>query len=240
MKFRLNKILLTSCFFGAALVIAPTVTLLSSCSSKIQTNQIVTINKQYSSHESSQLTNTYSFPKYVSTSTQDESIDDVTMQSSVQNLYDNAKQAKDELEKFKSSSGSSLGLDEQIWLDSYITKWDIKIKNIETGLIYLGIDPISGSRMLSSRANSIANNIKDAINIYDLNDETGDPDVIKPNESLIKNINNKIDDVIVFISSIKGFLIDGMKLQIMPSQLTKKSFIKQTVQFFIKILLIQN
>lgn len=232
MKFRLNKILLTSCFFGATLMIAPTVTLLSSCSSKIQTNQIVAINKQYSSNESSQLTNTYSFPKYVSTSTQEESIDDVATQSSVQNLYDNAKQAKAELEKFKSSSESSLGIDEQIWLNSYITKWDIKIKNIETGLIYLGIDPISGSRMLSSRANSIANNIKDAINIYDLNDETGDPDVTKPNESLIKNINNKIDDVIVFISSIKGFLTDGMKLQIMPSQLTKKSFIKQTVQFF--------
>jgi len=96
----------------------------------------------------------------------------------------------------------------------------------------LGADPISGSRMLSSRANSIADNIKDAINIYDLNEETGDPDTTKPNESLIKNINSKIDDAIVFINSIQGFLTDGMKLQIMPSQLTKKSFIKQTVQFF--------
>ena len=232
MKFKLNKILLTSCFFGAALVIAPTATLLGSCSNKIQTNQIVMLNKQYSSHESSQLTDTYNFPKYSSISTQEENIGGVATQPSVQNLYDNAKKAKDELEKFKSSSGSSLGLDEQIWLDSYITKWDIKIKNIETGLIYLGVDPISGSRMLSSRANSIANNIKDAINIYDLNEETGDPDTTKPNELLIKNINNKIDDVIVFISSIKGFLTDGMKLQIMPSQLTKKSFIKQTIQFF--------
>lgn len=232
MKFRLNKILLTSCFFGAALVIAPTATLLSSCSSEIQTNQIVKINKQYSSNESEQLTKTYSFPKYSSTSAQKEKSDDVTTQASVQSLYDNAKQAKAELEKFKTSNGSSLGIDEQIWLDSYITQWDIKIKNIEAGLIYLGADPISGSRMLSSRANSIANNIKDAINIYDLNEETGDPDTTKPNESLIRNINSKIDDAIVFIDSIKGFLTDGMKLQIMPSQLTKKSFIKQTVQFF--------
>lgn len=232
MKFRLNKILLTSCFFGAALVIAPTATLLSSCSSEIQTNQIVKINKQYSSNESEQLTKTYSFPKYSSTSAQKEKSGDVTTQASVQQLYDNAKQAKAELEKFKTSNGSSLGIDEQIWLDSYITQWDIKIKNIEAGLIYLGADPISGSRMLSSRANSIANNIKDAINIYDLNEETGDPDTSKPNESLIKNINTKIDDAIAFINSIKGFLTDGMKLQIMPSQLTKKSFIKQTVQFF--------
>ena len=232
MKFKLNKILLTSCFFGAALVIAPIATLLSSCSSEIQTNQIVKINKQYSSNESAQLTKTYSFPKYSSTSAQEVKSGDVTTQASVQQLYDNAKQAKAELEKFKTSNGSSLGIDEQIWLDSYITQWDIKIKNIETGLIYLGADPISGSRMLSSRANSIANNIKDAINIYDLNEETGDPDTTKPNESLIKNINSKIDDAIVFIDSIKGFLTDGMKLQIMPSQLTKKSFIKQTIQFF--------
>lgn len=232
MKFKLNKILLTSCFFGAALVIAPTATLLSSCSSEIQTNQIVKINKQYSSNESEQLTKTYSFPKYSSTSAQEVKSGDVTTQASVQQLYDNAKLAKAELEKFKTSNSSSLGIDEQIWLDSYITQWDIKIKNIETGLIYLGADPISGSRMLSSRANSIANNIKDAINIYDLNEETGDPDTTKPNESLIKNINSKIDDAIIFIDSIKGFLTDGMKLQIMPSQLTKKSFIKQTVQFF--------
>lgn len=232
MKFKLNKILLTSCFFGAALVIAPTATLLSSCSSEIQTNQIVKINKQYSSNESEQLAKTYSFPKYSSTSAQEVKSGDVTTQASVQKLYDNANLAKAELEKFKTSNGSSLGIDEQIWLDSYITQWDIKIKNIEAGLIYLGADPISGSRMLSSRANSIANNIKDAINIYDLNEETGDPDTSKPNESLIKNINTKIDDAIAFINSIKGFLTDGMKLQIMPSQLTKKSFIKQTVQFF--------
>ncbi len=232
MKFKLNKILLTSCFFGAALVIAPTATLLSSCSSEIQTNQIVMTNKQYSSNESEQLTKTYSFPKYATTSAQKANSGDVTTQASVQKLYDNAKQAKAELEKFKTSNSSSLGVDEQIWLDSYITQWDIKIKNIEAGLIYLGADPISGSRMLSSRANSIANNIKDAINIYDLNEETGDPDTTKPNESLIKNINSKIDDAIVFINSIQGFLTDGMKLQIMPSQLTKKSFIKQTVQFF--------
>lgn len=232
MKFKLNKILLTSCFFGAALVIAPTATLLSSCSSEIQTNQIVKINKQYSSNESEQLAKTYSFPKYSSTSAQEVKSGDVTTQASVQKLYDNAKLAKAELEKFKTSNSSSLGIDEQIWLDSYITQWDIKIKNIEIGLIYLGADPISGSRMLSSRANSIANNIKDAINIYDLNEETGDPDTTKPNESLIRNINSKIDDAIVFINSIKGYLTDGMKLQIMPSQLTKKSFIKQTVQFF--------
>lgn len=232
MKFKLNKILLTSCFFGAALVIAPTATLLSSCSSEIQTNQIVKINKQYSSNESEQLTKTYSFPQYSSASTPEVKSGDVTTQASVQKLYDNAKKAKAELETFKTSNSSSLGIDEQIWLDSYITQWDIKIKNIETGLIYLGADPISGSRMLSSRANSIANNIKDAINIYDLNEETGDPDTTKPNESLIKNINSKIDDAIAFIRSIKGFLTDGMELQIMPSQLTKKSFIKQTVQFF--------
>lgn len=232
MKFKLNKILLASCFFGAALVIAPTATLLSSCSSEIQSNQIVTINKQYSSNESEQLTKTYSFPKYSSALAQAANSGDVTTQASVQKLYDNAKQAKVELEKFKSSNSSSLGIDEQIWLDSYITQWDIKIKNIEAGLIYLGADPISGSRMLSSRSNSIANNIKDAINIYDLNEETGDPDTTKPNESLIRNINSKIDDAIVFINSIQGFLTDGMKLQIMPSQLTKKSFIKQTVQFF--------
>lgn len=232
MKFRLNKILLASCFFGAALVIAPTAALLSSCSSEIQTNQIVTINKQYSSNESAQLTKTYSFPQYSSASGQAEGDGGVTTQASVQSLYDNAKKAKAELETFKTSNSSSLGIDEQIWLDSYITQWDIKIKNIETGLIYLGVNPISGSRMLSSRANSIANNIKDAINIYDLNEETGDPDTTKPNESLIRNINSKIDDAIAFINSIKGFLTDGMKLQIMPSQLTKKSFIKQTVQFF--------
>ena len=232
MKFKLNKILLASCFFGAALVIAPTATLLSSCSSEIQSNQIVTINKQYSSNESAQLTKTYSFPQYSSASAPEVKSGDVTTQASVQSLYDNAKKAKAELEKFKTSNGSSFGIDEQIWLDSYITQWDIKIKNIEAGLIYLGADPISGSRMLSSRANSIANNIKDAINIYDLNEETGDPDTTKPNESLIRNINSKIDDAIVFIDSIKGFLTDGMKLQIMPSQLTKKSFIKQTIQFF--------
>lgn len=219
-------------FLWGALVIAPTATLLSSCSSEIQTNQIVTINKQYSSNESAQLTKTYSFPQYSSASGQAEGDGGVTTQASVQSLYDNAKKAKAELETFKISNSSSLGIDEQIWLDSYITQWDIKIKNIETGLIYLGVNPISGSRMLSSRANSIANNIKDAINIYDLNEETGDPDTTKPNESLIRNINSKIDDAIAFINSIRGFLTDGMKLQIMPSQLTKKSFIKQTVQFF--------
>lgn len=114
MKFKLNKILLASCFFGAALVIAPTATLLSSCSSEIQSNQIVTINKQYSSNESAQLTKTYSFPQYSSASTPEVKSGDVTTQASVQSLYDNAKKAKAELETFKTSNSSSLGIDEQI------------------------------------------------------------------------------------------------------------------------------
>lgn len=90
----------------------------------------------------------------------------------------------------------------------------------------------AGSRILSSRDNSVATNLKDAINIYDLNDETGDPDTTKPNSDLIKNINTKIDEAITFIKSLQGFLNDGMQLGIMPSNLTKKSFIKQTLQFF--------
>lgn len=243
MKFK--KILITSAFFATAMAIAPTAVLLSSCSSKIQASQIVTTNKTFAANETSQLTTTYSFPKYVkvtpavqSIPTSDETQDSTTtitipaVQPAIQALYDNAKKAKEDLEKYKSSTGSTLGLDDQIWLDSYITQWDIKIKNIETGLIYLGADPISGSRMLSSRSNSIANNIKDAINIYDLNPETGDPDTTKPSADLIKNINSRIDEVVEFIQTLQGYLTDGMQLQIMPSQLTKKSFIKQTLQFF--------
>lgn len=243
MKFK--KILITSAFFATAMTIAPTAVLLSSCSSKIQASQIVTTNKTFAANETSQLTTTYSFPKYVkvtptvqSSPTADETQDSTTtttipaVQPAIQALYDNAKKAKEDLEQYKSSTGSTLGLDDQIWLDSYITQWDIKIKNIETGLIYLGADPISGSRMLSSRSNSIANNIKDAINIYDLNPETGDPDTTKPSADLIKNINSRIDEVVEFIQTMQGYLTDGMQLQILPSQLTKKSFIKQTLRFF--------
>lgn len=230
MKSKFKKVLISTAIFGAVAVVAPIATLLSSCSSQIQSNQIVVINKRYTDKESAQITSTYSYPKYV------ESINNVDgfvdQQSSVKNLYQNAQNAKTVLERYRRDNESTLNQNEQIWLDSYIIQWDIKKKNLENGLIYLGANPITGSRMLSSRANSIANNIKDAINIYDLNDETGDPDTTKPNANLIKTINNRIDDVIVFINTIKGYLTDGMNLKIMPSQLTKKSFIKQTLQFF--------
>lgn len=100
-------------------------------------------------------------------------------------------------------------------------------------MVYLGSNPLkAGSGILSSRNNYVATNLKDAINIYDLNDETGDPDTTKPNSDLIKNINTKIDEAITYIKSLQGFLNDGMQLGIMPSNLTKKSFIKQTLQFF--------
>ena len=68
-------------------------------------------------------------------------------------------------------------------------------------MIYLGSNPISGSRILSSRENSVRNNIVDALNIYVINEETGDPDESQVDVSLLKTINNKIDDVIVNASS---------------------------------------
>lgn len=233
MKKTLKKILITSMIVGGvALTTIPVATLITSCVRNSESNPIITQNKVYVEKETENLTNTYSFPKYVKSSSNTKEIKDsstIEIQPSIQNLYDNAKAAKTQLETINKES---LNQNEVIWLESYITQWDIKIKNIETGLIYLGANPITGSVILSSRKNSIANNIKDAINIYDLNPETGDPDPTKPNIDLIKNINFKIDDAITFIQSMHGYLSDGMNLKIMPSNLTKKSFIKQTLEFF--------
>ena len=228
-KSKLKKFLVPGMLVGAGvLATVPVVTVLSSCTSTQSKSVVVVENKQYTSNEDQYLTGSnYSYPTYTATTSY------ATLpatQASIQSLYNNAKAAKAALEKITTTN---LSTNEKIWLESYETQWDIKIKNIENGLVYLGANPMkAGSRILSSRDNSVATNLKDAINIYDLNDETGDPDTTKPNSDLIKNINTKIDEAITFIKSLQGFLSDGMQLGIMPSNLTKKSFIKQTLQFF--------
>ncbi len=186
---------------------------------------VIVTNKQYLDNEQQYLTNNYQIPVYTQTS----KVSNNYTQDSIKNLYENAKNA---LNALNNINESSLNLNEKIWLDSYKTQWDIKIKNIENGLIYLGSNPISGSRILSSRENSVRNNIVDALNIYVINEETGDPDESQVDVSLLKTINNKIDDVIVYLESLLGFINDGMQIGIMPSNLIKKSFIKQTVQYF--------
>lgn len=130
---------------------------------------VIVTNKQYLDNEQQYLTNNYQIPVYTQTS----KVSNNYTQDSIKNLYENAKNA---LNALNNINESSLNLNEKIWLDSYKTQWDIKIKNIENGLIYLGSNPISGSRILSSRENSVRNNIVDALNIYVINEETGDPD----------------------------------------------------------------
>lgn len=203
---------------------------LSSCGEKQTANSVViATNKQFKDNEKQYYDGTNNFPLYKSIEQNSRAA--VSHQDSIIKLWENAKAAKQELENLKTNN-TSLSEDEKIWLDSYITQWDIKIGNLEKGTYYLGLDPVSGGRMLSSRSNNLRSNVNNALLIYQLNEETGDPDESKLDAELIKNINGRIDSVIEYIKNLKGFLTDGMQIGIMPSNIVKKSFIKQTIETY--------
>lgn len=230
-KKTLKRTLLPLAFsLGAIALIIPTVLTLTGCSKKRNpassvdqnSSEVIQTNNQFLENEQKYLNPDYNFPIYDSETTSN------GIQKSIQSLYDNALNAIKQLDTIDESK---LNLNEQIWLNSYKVQWDIKAKNIENGFMFLGSDPIKGQRILSSRQNSLSNNIKDAINIYKINPETGDPgDEI--DVDLVKNINSKLDNLNNYINYLLGFLKEGMKAKVMPSNLIKKSFIKQTLQFY--------
>lgn len=227
-----NKIIFTSLAFATGVVGATSLAIgLSSCGeNQTASSVVISANKQFIEKEKQYYDSDNKLPLYVET-TQSSRDTNIAHQKSILGLYENAKTAKQELENLKTNN-TSLSEDEKIWLDSYITQWDIKIGNLEKGTYYLGLDPISGGRMLSSRSNNLRSNVNNALLIYQLNEETGDPDETKLDVELIKTINGRIDSVIQYIKNLKGFLTDGMKIGIMPSNIVKKSFIKQTIETY--------
>lgn len=225
MKLALKKILVPiGLLMGISTLVIPTSILLSSCSNDKDSNQdsiVLQTNQQFLDNEKKYLNPEYSFPIYDSNSKSG-------IQNSIQNLYDNTQSAINALNKIDLSN---LDINEKIWLESYKVQWDIKAKNIENGFMLLGSDPITGQRLLSSRENTLSNNIKDAINIYKLNPETGDPSD-EVDLELVSSINSRIDNLNNYIIYLLAYLREGMNAKVIPSNLIKKSFIKQTVQFY--------
>ncbi|MDE5651625.1 MAG: DUF885 domain-containing protein [Ureaplasma sp.] len=228
-----NKLIFAGLVFSSSIIATTSLAIgLSSCGStnKETSSVVIATNNEFKAKEQEYYDSTNKFPIYQSINNSSR-ISEVQQQNSILKLYENAKLAKQKLEELKQND-SNLNENEKIWLDSYITQWDIKILNLEKGTIYLGMDPISGGRILSSRSNNLRTNIDNALLIYQLNEETGDPDESKLDNELIKSINNRIDSVIQYINNLKGFLTDGMSIGVMPSNIVKKSFIKQTIETY--------
>ncbi|MDE5617837.1 MAG: DUF885 domain-containing protein [Ureaplasma sp.] len=227
-----NKLIAVGLAFSSGIIATTSLTIgLSSCGTTKETSSIViSTNNEFLKNEEQYYDSVNNLPIYQVTS-EPSRVGGVQQQASILNLYENAKLAKQKLEELKQND-SNLNENEKIWLDSYITQWDIKILNLEKGTIYLGMDPISGGRILSSRSNNLRTNIDNALLIYQLNEETGDPDESKLDNELVKSINERIDNVIQYISNLKGFLTDGMTIGVMPSNIVKKSFIKQTIETY--------
>ncbi len=152
--------------------------------------------------------------------------------TSFDGLILNAENAIDALEKYKLNN--KLNQNETIWADSYIFQWKMKIENIRSGIIYLGANPITGSRVLSSSSNHISNFVKDAVNIYPLNPETGDPDTSAlPDTSLVNSLASRLLDAAKSIEEYRLYMDYGQeKYGYQPSTITKKLLVNQFINFF--------
>ena len=215
-----------SILFVGSIGIVPLIA--TSCSNATSTTTVVnenllTIQNKYEQYESQYLTKNsaklpifgYSDPK-----------------SSFDSLITNAENAINALQNYKNNH--SLSQDEIIWIDSYIFKWELKIQNIRSGMVYLGANPITGTRILSSSSNHISDIVKSAINIYPLNPETGDPDTsAAPDAELVNNLASSMDDATSSINDFKQMLKYGQETYgYQPSTIAKKILINQFLNFF--------
>ncbi len=195
----------------------------SSGESNTMASALIKLNNQYLSNESTFLAdNAAGLPKFEG-KTPDFS-----------QIINNANEAIKALNNFKTTNQSNLGIDEIIWLDSYIFQWENKIRNIESGLIYLGANPIKDAKVLSTSSNHIRDIVKEAVNIYPLNPETGDPDSSQtPDVQLLKNMVSALDGAIGAIKDYQKYMDYGMTTYgIQPSTVVKKIYLYQMVSFF--------
>lgn len=152
--------------------------------------------------------------------------------TSFDSIIINANNAISSLRKFKDNN--KLSQNEIIWVDSYIFQWELKINNIKSGMIYLGGNPITGSRILSSSSNHISDFVKNLTNIYPNNPETGDPDTnATPDKELVLNLATNIIDASSSIQDYKKYLDYGQKVYgYQPATISKKLLINQLLAFF--------
>lgn len=228
------KKLLKSCLLGAGLL-APVIIatpLIISCSGETKqstsstqstANRLLLLNKKFLDNESNYLTkNSANLPIF------GYSNPNVSFSS----IIINANNAIASLKDFKNNN--NLTQNEIIWVDSYIFQWTNKINNIKSGMIYLGGNPITGSRILSSSDNHISDFVKDLTNIYPINPETGDPDTnAEPEKDLVLSLASNIIDASTSIQDVYQYLKYGQDVYgYQPSTISKKFLINQLLNFF--------
>ncbi len=222
-----KKITMTSALIGLGTIsMAATPLVLVSCSSgESLTSSLISLNNSYLTTEASLLSNNVGMmPKFEGS------------KPDFSELITNSNNAATALKEFKNNNSSNLDTNEIIWLDSYIFQWENKKRNLESGQIYLGANPIQGKKVLSSSSNHISDFVKNALNIYKINDETSDPDPAAGEDAeLLKNMVGSIDSAIGAIKDYQKYMDYGMKTYgIQPSTVVKKIYLNQMVDFFYK------
>ncbi len=206
-------------------MVAGTAVSCSSNSSESLGQQIVKLNNQYVAKKMS-LQNTLGLPKAGA---------DGKVDTTGKALVDNAQAAVKALEEFKTNN-KNLDTNEQIWLDNYIYSWTNEIANWNTGLQYLGGNPSGDALPLNPNSNHLENNINSAINIYDIDPESGEPiaDDKHIDEDLAKAYPQVGQDIIDYINSLQAMLSKGMESGVMQCNITKKLFVNQMLSDFYK------
>ncbi|WP_033159902.1 DUF885 family protein [Mycoplasmoides alvi] len=196
-----------------------------SCNNVSDSQRILTLNNDFISKEHAYLQNDDSeLPIFNPNNPNPESVFDSLISNS-QNAINALKNLKNEL---------NLTTDESIWIDSFIFQWQNKINNIKAGIIYLGANPIRNKGILSSSSNHINDYVKSALNIYPLNDQTGDPDLSsKPDKDLVLNLSDKLAKCKDILNNYKNIMNYGAdRYGYMPSTIAKKYLIYQFLTTF--------
>lgn len=224
-----NTIIVTSSILvggivATAIAVPLALTNSNNNNNEVKSNDLVLLNDQYSQNEKASLSSDDAqLPMFDANGSFNKSFKDLT---------DNATKAISDLQQYKANH--NLNENEKIWVDSYITQWEIKKSNLGAGTIFLGANPIKGDQILSSSSNHIRSYVSDAINIYPINEETGDPDKsAAPDASLVNNLINKINQASDIVKQYQLLLkIGAEEYGYMPSTIQKKLLLNQWISFF--------
>ncbi|WP_022935588.1 DUF885 family protein [Mesomycoplasma moatsii] len=221
MTKNIKLIALSSLFSLSSIFLIPP--LVTSCSNKNHINNLIALNQEYLDNEKNYIyQNSAGLPIYGA----------YGIETSLDNLIINSTNAISALNNYQAQN--NLNQDENIWLNSYIFQWQNKINNIRSGILFLGANPLKGDRILSTSSNWIRDYLKQGINIYPLNPETGDPDINAiPDKDLVFNLKNKINQTSDIINQYYMIINYGAnKYGFMPSSIAKKLLINQLLQTF--------
>lgn len=220
-----NTIITTSIILSAGIIATAIAVplVLANSNNKTESNGLIALNDYYLSNEKQYLSsNDAQLPNF-----------DITQPTkNFDTLTTNANNAIDDLKTLKVNS--NLNENENIWVDSYITQWEIKKSNLSAGTVFLGANPINGDQILSSSSNHVRKYVSDAVNIYPINEETGDPDKnAQPDVGLVHNLINKINQASDIVQHYQLLLkVGAEQYGYMPSTIQKKLLLNQWISFF--------